>query len=76
MEALETAGQVAHWDAERTRADLPPGRKIGQVPISWDTDVETATTRAHEQFRWFAGGWAVNERGDKIVGSGRRKKEA
>jgi G6PDH family F420-dependent oxidoreductase len=54
------AEALGHWDAERTRADLPPGRKIGQVPISWDTDVEAATARAHEQFRWFAGGWKVN----------------
>ena len=37
-----------------------PSRKIGQVPISWDPDEKTAITRAHEQFRWFAGGWAVN----------------
>jgi len=35
-------------------------RKIGQLPISWDTDVDAAVTRAHEQFRWFAGGWKVN----------------
>ncbi len=45
---------------ERRRADLPTGRKIGQVPISWDTDAEAARQRAHEQFRWFAGGWKVN----------------
>ncbi len=36
------------------------GRKIGQVPISWDPDRDTAIRRAHEQFRWFAGGWKVN----------------
>ncbi|MCU1537716.1 MAG: fgd1 2 [Humibacillus sp.] len=35
-------------------------RSIGQIPISWDPDHETAVKRAHEQFRWFAGGWAVN----------------
>lgn len=33
---------------------------IGQIPICWDTDREKAVTRAHEQFRWFAGGWHVN----------------
>ena len=37
-----------------------PSRKIGQIPISWDPDRDTAIARAHEQFRWFAGGWAVN----------------
>jgi len=35
-------------------------RAVGQIPISWDPDKETAVERAHEQFRWFAGGWAVN----------------
>ncbi|WP_281254171.1 TIGR03557 family F420-dependent LLM class oxidoreductase [Mumia flava] len=35
-------------------------RAIGQIPICWDPDEETAVKRAHEQFRWFAGGWSVN----------------
>ncbi|WP_404351453.1 LLM class F420-dependent oxidoreductase [Phycicoccus jejuensis] len=35
-------------------------RAIGQIPICWDRDEATAVTRAHEQFRWFAGGWKVN----------------
>ena len=35
-------------------------RKIGQIPISWDPDKDAAIARAHDQFRWFAGGWAVN----------------
>lgn len=55
------------WDDARAQAasevgaEPPaPSRKIGQIPISWDPDVETATRRAHEQFRWFAGGWHVN----------------
>ena len=47
---------VDGWD----RIHSGPSRKIGQVPISWDPDEKTAVTRAHEQFRWFAGGWAVN----------------
>ena len=34
--------------------------KIGQQPISWGPDRAAAITRAHEQFRWFAGGWKVN----------------
>jgi len=33
---------------------------IGQIPICWDPDRDAAIARAHEQFRWFAGGWAVN----------------
>jgi G6PDH family F420-dependent oxidoreductase len=35
-------------------------RRIGQVPISWDPSREAAIARAHEQFRWFGGGWKVN----------------
>ncbi len=35
-------------------------RKIGQIPICWDPDRDTAVKKAHDQFRWFAGGWAVN----------------
>ena len=34
--------------------------RIGQVPICWDPDRDTAVQRAHEQFRWFGGGWKVN----------------
>ena len=33
---------------------------IGQIPICWDPDEDAAVARAHEQFRWFAGGWSVN----------------
>jgi G6PDH family F420-dependent oxidoreductase len=34
--------------------------KIGQQRISWGPDRDEAVSRAHEQFRWFAGGWKVN----------------
>lgn len=34
--------------------------RIGQVPICWDADADRAKERAHQQFRWFAGGWKVN----------------
>ena len=53
------ADAIRGWDDARGDA-LPESRKIGQVPISWDTDRDTAVARAHEQFRWFAGGWKVN----------------
>jgi len=52
------AAAVSGWDA--ARVGLPAGRKIGQIPISWDPDRERAIERAHEQFRWFGGGWDVN----------------
>jgi G6PDH family F420-dependent oxidoreductase len=35
-------------------------RAVGQIPICWDPDRDAAIKRAHEQFRWFAGGWTVN----------------
>ena len=35
-------------------------RAIGQIPICWDPDEKAAVERAHDQFRWFAGGWQVN----------------
>lgn len=34
--------------------------RIGQVPVCWDPDRDVAIARAHDQFRWFAGGWKVN----------------
>jgi G6PDH family F420-dependent oxidoreductase len=34
--------------------------RIGQVPVSYDPDRDKAVARAHEQFRWFGGGWKVN----------------
>lgn len=37
-----------------------PGRAVGQIPICWGPDAEEAKALAHEQFRWFGGGWAVN----------------
>ncbi|PZQ87638.1 MAG: LLM class F420-dependent oxidoreductase [Leifsonia xyli] len=37
-----------------------PSRVIGQLPIAWAPDEETAVRIAHEQFRWFGGGWGVN----------------
>jgi G6PDH family F420-dependent oxidoreductase len=37
-----------------------PARAIGQIPICWGPDREAAIRLAHEQFRWFGGGWSVN----------------
>ncbi|MCW2646599.1 MAG: putative F420-dependent glucose-6-phosphate dehydrogenase [Pseudonocardiales bacterium] len=34
--------------------------RVGQVPISWDPSADKAAERAHDQFRWFGGGWKVN----------------
>ncbi len=48
---------VAVWDAA---AGGGGARKIGQLPVCWNPDRDAAVTRAHEQFRWFGGGWKVN----------------
>ena len=48
---------VQGWDQA---AGGRESRKIGQLPICWDTDRDRAVERAHEQFRWFGGGWKVN----------------
>ncbi|HET9872904.1 MAG TPA: TIGR03557 family F420-dependent LLM class oxidoreductase [Propionibacteriaceae bacterium] len=51
------ADAVAQWDAVRRDTS---SRKIGQIPICWDPSVDAAVARAHDQFRWFAGGFSVN----------------
>jgi G6PDH family F420-dependent oxidoreductase len=51
------ADLVTRWDSAR---DGRPTRKIGQLPICWGPDRDEAVRIAHEQFRWFGGGWKVN----------------
>ncbi len=34
--------------------------RVGQLPVCFDPDRDAAISRAHDQFRWFAGGWPVN----------------
>jgi G6PDH family F420-dependent oxidoreductase len=56
------ADVLESWNAvDGARRIGPDGaRAIGQIPICWDPDEDAAVQRAHEQFRWFAGGWKVN----------------
>ena len=59
MVAVEPDESLAPaWD-EASRG-TSPARKVGQLPVSWDRDVDAAKERAHELFRWFGGGWKVN----------------
>ena len=54
-------GLVDAWHDARRATGLPGDvRVIGQIPICWDPDRDAAVQRAHDQFRWFGGGWAVN----------------
>ncbi|MFK0221094.1 LLM class F420-dependent oxidoreductase [Streptomyces vinaceus] len=34
--------------------------RVGQLPVSYDSDRDAAVARAHDQFRWALGGWKVN----------------
>jgi G6PDH family F420-dependent oxidoreductase len=60
--AVEPDGElVREWHSARQAAGIADGgRIVGQIPICWDHDRDTAIERAHDQFRWFAGGWNVN----------------
>jgi G6PDH family F420-dependent oxidoreductase len=51
---------VTKWDEAAGSAKSAGSRKIGQIPVCWDTDRDRAVERAHQQFRWFGGGWKVN----------------
>jgi G6PDH family F420-dependent oxidoreductase len=58
MIAVEPVAELCQtWDTVRGG---DRSAKIGQLPICWDTDRRAAVRRAHEQFRWFGGGWKVN----------------
>jgi G6PDH family F420-dependent oxidoreductase len=47
---------ISAWDANHAG----DSRKIGQIPICWGPNKEEAIAKAHDQFRWFGGGWSVN----------------
>jgi G6PDH family F420-dependent oxidoreductase len=52
---------VEDWNGTQGAPRIGDGaRAVGQIPICWDPDKDAAIERAHDQFRWFAGGWAVN----------------
>ena len=53
---------VTTWNATEgaPRIGSAGARAVGQLPICWGPDEDDAKKLAHEQFRWFAGGWAVN----------------
>ncbi|MCU4187155.1 LLM class F420-dependent oxidoreductase [Acidiferrimicrobium sp. IK] len=69
-QSVELAARYADYlIAVEPEADLVEGfnakggqgkDKVGQIPVCFDPDKKAAVARAHEQFRWFAGGWKVN----------------
>src|SRR5690554_2168613 len=59
ISTVPDAALIGAWNAARgSSADA--SRVIGQLPICWGRDKEAAIRQAHEQFRWFGGGWSVN----------------
>jgi G6PDH family F420-dependent oxidoreductase len=62
MIAVEPDGDLVHeWHSARQASGVAGGgRVVGQIPICWDADRDAAIERAHDQFRWFGGGWTVN----------------
>jgi G6PDH family F420-dependent oxidoreductase len=57
MIAVEPQGELGEMFDAAGGAGKP---RIGQMPVSFDTDRDAAVKRAHEQFRWFGLGWKVN----------------
>ena len=55
--AVEPDGDLLKYFAEAGGSGKP---SYGQLPICFDPDEKAARRRAHEQFRWFSGGWKVN----------------
>jgi G6PDH family F420-dependent oxidoreductase len=57
MIAVEPEPELVKQFSEMGGSGKP---SYGQAPVCFDTDEKAARMRAHEQFRWFAGGWKVN----------------
>jgi G6PDH family F420-dependent oxidoreductase len=55
--AVEPDGKLLEAFDEHGGAGKP---RVGQIPVCHDADRDAAVARAHEQFRWFGGGWKVN----------------
>jgi G6PDH family F420-dependent oxidoreductase len=54
MIAVEPRRELGDWFDAAGGAGKP---RVGQVGLSYDADADQARKRAHEQFRWFSGGW-------------------
>ena len=57
MIAVEPRGELGELFDAAGGSGKP---RVGQLPVSYDTDQQAAVRRAHEQFRWFGGGWKIN----------------
>jgi G6PDH family F420-dependent oxidoreductase len=57
MIAVEPDGELGRL-FDRAGGEGKP--RVGQIPVSFDTDADRAIERAHRLFRWFGSGWKVN----------------
>jgi G6PDH family F420-dependent oxidoreductase len=55
--AVEPDAELVSMFADAGGADKP---MVGQAPCCYGTDPAEALALAHDQFRWFGGGWKVN----------------
>jgi G6PDH family F420-dependent oxidoreductase len=55
--AVEPREELIRYFGEAGGSGKP---SYGQLPLSFDPDEGAARRRAHQQFRWFSGGWKVN----------------
>lgn len=55
--STEPRGELVKLFDEHGGAGKP---RVGQLPVCYDTDMEVAISRAHDQFRWSLGPWPVN----------------
>ncbi|GAA3831331.1 TIGR03557 family F420-dependent LLM class oxidoreductase [Nocardioides panacisoli] len=60
--AVEPSAEIVdRWNATEGAPRIgEQARAVGQIPICWAPTGEEGTQLAHEQFRWFGGGWSVN----------------
>jgi len=57
MIATEPKPELGEMFDEAGGAGKP---RVGQIAVAYDRDRDAAVQRAHDQFRWFGGGWPVN----------------
>ncbi len=57
MIAVEPKAELGRMFDEAGGSGKP---RVGQIPVSYDTDAERAVSLARELFGWFGGGWKVN----------------
>jgi G6PDH family F420-dependent oxidoreductase len=62
MIAVEPSAELVDaWNGTEGAPEIgSTARAVGQVPVCWAPTEQEGTELAHEQFRWFGGGWGVN----------------